>query len=451
MEKRFDTLFSAVEKHRDLILEAERHIWKNPESGFREWKTHEYLKRHYLALGYELTEAGNIPGFYVDIDTGRPGPRLAIFGEMDSLIVASHPESDPETGAVHACGHNCQSAALLGIAAALKEPGALDGLCGSIRLLAVPAEEGIEIGFRRELREKGIIRYLSGKLEFLYRGYLDGVDLAMMVHTSPNPGLSCPRGANGSMTKIAAFHGTPAHAGGSPHLGNNALYAATTAMSAANALRETFRDEDHVRWHPILTRAGKAVNAIPDEVISESYVRGANVEAIKDASAKTNRAYAGCAAAMNCTVTFYDEHGYGPVHNDENLREAYRTVGRLFFPEDQINVGSHWGNGCTDMGDISCVMPAIHPSVAGATGRSHSDTYYIADPVTACVTGAKIQLGVTHLLLSEDAALAKKVILEAEVPYASKEAYFATVDALRFEGEGVVRCDDGTLTLRFRK
>ena len=82
-------------------------------------------------IGYTLTKAGNIPGFYADLDTGKPGPKIAILGELDSLIVANHPCCDPETHYVHACGHHAQCAVLLGTAAALKEPGALDGLCGS--------------------------------------------------------------------------------------------------------------------------------------------------------------------------------------------------------------------------------------------------------------------------------------------------------------------------------
>ena len=123
-------LFNAVEEVKDMILSAERHIWKNPESGYREWKTHAYMKNKFLGLGYCVNEAGNIPGFYTDIDTGRPGPKLAIFAEMDSLIVPTHPESDPETGAVHACGHHCQCAAMLGIAAALKMPDVLKDLSG---------------------------------------------------------------------------------------------------------------------------------------------------------------------------------------------------------------------------------------------------------------------------------------------------------------------------------
>ena len=128
-------ILAAVEKHRELIENAEAWLWKHPETGFREWKSHEYLKNEFIKLGYSLREAGNIPGFTADLDTGRPGPRILVLGELDSLICADHPDADPETHAVHSCGHHAQCAALLGIAAALTEPGILDGLSGSVRLM----------------------------------------------------------------------------------------------------------------------------------------------------------------------------------------------------------------------------------------------------------------------------------------------------------------------------
>ena len=135
----------AVEKHRQLILDAERYIWKHPETGYKEFKTSQYLAGKFESLGYKLTYAEGITGFYTVIDTGREGPEVLILGELDSIICPSHPESDPVTGAVHSCGHNAQAAALLGIAAALAEDGMLDSLCGRIRLCAVPAEELLEM------------------------------------------------------------------------------------------------------------------------------------------------------------------------------------------------------------------------------------------------------------------------------------------------------------------
>lgn len=119
MTERQQQLVQNVEKHRQMILDAERWLWAHPQTGYTEWEAHNYLVEKYEALGYSLTLAGNIPGFYTEVDTGRPGPKLAIFGELDALDIANHPES--VNGMAHCCGHNGQSAALLGIAAALKE------------------------------------------------------------------------------------------------------------------------------------------------------------------------------------------------------------------------------------------------------------------------------------------------------------------------------------------
>ena len=175
---------AAVEKYREMILDAERYIWKNPETGYKEFKTSKYMAEKFEELGYSLNYADGITGFYTVIDTGRAGPEVLILGELDSIICPTHPESDPETGAVHSCGHNAQCAALLGVAAALTDKNVLSRLCGKIRLCAVPAEELLEIEYRSELKKQGKIKYFGGKSEFLSRGYFDGVDIAFMVHTA---------------------------------------------------------------------------------------------------------------------------------------------------------------------------------------------------------------------------------------------------------------------------
>ena len=97
---------NAVDKHRKLILDAERYIWSNPETGYKEFKTSKYMEDRFIELGYDIIRADGITGFYTDIDTGREGPTLLILGELDSIICPAHPEADPVTGAVHSCGHN---------------------------------------------------------------------------------------------------------------------------------------------------------------------------------------------------------------------------------------------------------------------------------------------------------------------------------------------------------
>lgn len=424
-----------VDHHRQLILDTLNDIWANPESGFKEWKTHAYMADTFRALGYELHEAGDIPGFYTVLDTGRPGPEVLILGELDSLIVPTHPDADPQTGAVHACGHAAQCAALVGIAAALQEPGALEGLSGRIRLCAVPAEELIEIEYRMGLQEQGVIRYLGGKTEFLHRGYFDGVDLSFMVHTGGGTELSIEDGNVGCLSKRVIYKGVSAHAGGSPWNGINALYAAQQGLSAINAIRETFREQDYVRVHPIITAGGGAVNAIPDQVVLESYVRAASFEAIASANGKVNRALTGAALSLGANIDIQDTPGYAPVRQDPGLTEVARQAAALmdapFVHEHRISTGS------TDMGDLSHIMPAIHPHSGGAAGTSHGSDYRIADPELACVDSAKWQLVMLHLLLENDAQRARQIMANFTPTFPSIRAYLDYLDTLACRGDRI--------------
>ena len=428
-----------MEKFKDLILDAQNFIWAHPETGYREWETSKYMEDAFRKLGYELTLPGDIPGFYTVVDTGRPGPELLIFGELDALLCSEHPQA--VNGRVHCCGHSAQCAALLGIAAALKEPGALDGLCGRIRLCAVPAEELIERDYRDQLKEKGTIRYYGGKTEFMYRGYFQGVDLAFMVHTSNGESFACNRAAVGIIAKKMIFKGKSAHAGGAPWQGNNALYAATQGLSAANALRETFKEADYIRFHPVINKGGGAVNAIPDQVIVESYVRGFSYPAMVAANKKINRALVGSALSLGCNVDIQDAPGYAPLTNAPRMielaKDAALALGLPFEARDKVGTGS------TDMGDISAVMPAIHPYAPGAIGTSHGTDYYIDKPELACVGSAEWQFKMLTLLLENNAARAKEIIEGFTPAFPSQKAYFAYIDSLMDTGDRITYTDDG--------
>ena len=432
-----------VERHKSEILEAERYIWKHPETGYHEWKTSAYMAEQFEKLGYTLRYAGNIPGFTTVLDTGRPGPCVLVMGELDSLICADHPECDPETKAVHACGHNAQCAGLLGIAYALKEPGMLDELSGKIMLCAVPAEELIELEKRVELRKQGIIRYMGGKVEFLYRGYFDECDLALLVHTSGGKEIYTFGGSNGCVVKKIEYIGKAAHAGGDPQDGINALYAASLGMQAVNSLRETFPDEDHVRFHPIINKGGDAVNAIPADVVAESYVRGASLEAIVRENAKVNRALAGAAVSMGAQLHLNDCPGYAPLNNDSTFNAIADEVLGEILPAGEYYSCRSWSTGCTDMGDMSTVMPTIQPYAGGAIGQGHGKDYFIADPYIACVKSAAFQTALICRLLENDAVLAKKVKAQSKCLYASKEEYFAVMDKLFLDKDVVEYREDG--------
>lgn len=431
---------AAVEKNRQKILDALKYIWENPETGYKEVKTSAYLEKVFKDLGYDLVMADGITGFYTVLDTGRAGPEILILAELDSIICPAHNEADEKTGAVHSCGHHAQCAAMVGIAAALKEEKILDKFCGRIRLCLVPAEELLEIEFRSQLREKGIIKYFGGKSEFLSRGYFDGVDMAIMVHTSSK--FTVVKGNVGCIVKKIEFKGVSAHAGGAPWNGKNALYAATCGVNAINAIRETFEEKDIIRVHPIITNGGAMVNAIPETVTLESYVRGSNFDAIIEANKRVNRALCGAALSLGTNIDITDFPGYAPLTNAGELIEVVKEAAELAIGEYEFTKSERMSSGSTDMGDLSCIMPVVHPYSAGASGTSHGNDYYIEDPDAACVATAKWQLGMLLILLSDKAKRAKKIIDEFEPMFKSKEEYLSFMDSLNVTGERIEYIDN---------
>ncbi len=435
-----DKLLKAVEKHEKLILDSERYIWAHPETGYKEYETSAYMEKVFIELGYDIVRAENVTGFYTTIDTGREGPTVLIFGEMDSIICPAHPEANKTTGAVHSCGHNAQCAGLIGIAAALKEEGALEGLSGKIKLCAVPAEELLEIGFRRELQQKGIIKYMGGKTEFLYRGYFDDVDIVYMIHTGTENNVH--DGANGCIAKNVIYKGVAAHAGGAPWNGRNALYAATCGINAANAIRETFHDTDLIRFHPIVTHGGDMVNAIPEIVQMESYVRGKSYDAMISANKKVNQALVGAAYSIDTNVEIVDIPGYAPLENDPGMRDLYLEGFKLALPGEEVYYRQFYTTGSTDMGDMSQIFPTVHPHMRGAAGKGHGNNYQIVDPVNACVNSAKVQLAMLWLLLSDGAKRAKEIVKNFK-PKFTKQGYLEFVDKINCSGDRIIYSEDG--------
>ncbi|HZA21649.1 MAG TPA: peptidase dimerization domain-containing protein, partial [Dehalococcoidia bacterium] len=275
-----------------------------------------------------------------------------------------------------------------------------------------PAEEYIEIEYRDGLRREGKIEFLGGKPELIKLGEFDDVDLAMMMHTTSNPeeGKLCLSGTNnGTVAKKIQFIGRGAHAGGAPHLGINALNAATLALSAIHYNRETFRDEDTIRVHPIITKGGEAVSAVPADVRMETFVRGKTVEAILDANKKVDRALRAGAMAVGAKVNIQTIPGYLPLKQDKHMAEVFEPNAVAQVGKENVGHISH-RTGSTDMGDVSHLMPALHPYVGGATGLGHGANYVVQDYNLAVVTAAKTLAATVVDLLADGAAAAGKIV-----------------------------------------
>ncbi|MDD5081804.1 MAG: amidohydrolase [Dehalococcoidales bacterium] len=423
-----------IDRYCHKIIEVAQTILDNPETGFREVKTSRLVAQNFAGLGIAYRDGLAITGVKGIVQGGGPGPTVAILGELDSIIVPTHPKADPTTGAAHACGHHCQIGMLIGAAIGLSRSGVLPALAGRVAFMATPAEEYIEIEFRENLRKQGKLSFLGGKSELIKLGELDDIDMAMMTHiyaTTENKKITLGSTMNGTVAKQAQFIGRSAHAGGEPHKGINALNAAMIALNAIHAQRETFRDDDTVRVHPIITRGGEVVNIVPEDVRLETYVRGKTLEAIRDANDKVDRALRAGALAVGGKVRITTLPGYFPIVNDANLQDLFRSNAVRLVGENQVGAPTHW-TASTDMGDVSHIMPAIHPFAGGATGTSHGNDYLIEDYEVAVINPAKV-MALTVVDLLVDGAVKGKEVLAKSRPRLTRRQYLDAMVGLRKE------------------
>jgi amidohydrolase len=419
-------LSAEIERRKSEIVAISEHIMRHPEPGYREVRTAEFVAGWFRRMGLDCREGLAITGVKARLRGRSRGPTVAVLGELDSLIVAEHPFADPSTHAAHACGHNAQVASMIGAGMGLQA--VMDELDGDVVLFAVPAEEYIEVEWRLGLREEGRLEFLVGKAELIRLGEFDDVDMATITHTSarPDDGLASVGDThNGCVVKFMRFLGRGAHAGSAPHLGVNALKAAQIALHAIDANRETFRDDDTIRVHPIVTRGGEAVSAVPADVRLETFVRGRTVEAIADAARKVDRSLRAGAQAMGARVQITTIPGYMPQQMDPNLVALSRANCAAVVGEANMGRPRH-STGSTDVGDLGFVMPVVHPRAGGVRGTIHGADYVVVDHALAAVNPAKAMAMTVVDLLHDGAREARRIKAEAG-PKLSRQQYLGLV------------------------
>jgi amidohydrolase len=426
-----------IDDRRDEIINIAETILRHPEPGFKEFKTAALVDRKMTELGIPHETGIAITGVKGLVGGGAgAGPTVGVMGELDSLIIPEHPFADKVTGAAHVCGHNCQIAMMLGAAAAIVKSGVLASLAGKVAFIAVPAEEGIEMSWRDDMRRQGKLHYLGGKPEFIKVGGFEGVDMIMMTHTSSELGekkIASTDSFNGFIAKRVQFIGKAAHAGSAPHRGVNALNAAMLALNAINTQRETFRDDDTVRVHFILTKGGDAVNAVPADVRLEGRARAKNAPAILDAAAKIDRSLRAGALAVGAKVKITTIPGYMPLVPYPEFWNTLRPNAEAMVGAECIGATGH-RTGSSDIGDVSQIMPAIHPNSGGFTGTGHGADYLVKDYEIAVINPTKIMAMTVIDLLYAKAAKAKEVLATRKPPL-TREQYLASLDSLLKEEE----------------
>lgn len=423
---------NAIDNRREDIYKIGDSIFEEPELGFKEFKTAAKIKEVLDELKVEYEDEIAITGIKAKLKGKESKYNVGIMGELDSVVSPMHPYADKETGAAHCCGHNAMIAGLIGVLYALKDTDIMEDLAGDVSLLAVPAEEYVELAYRNELIKEGKIEFLGGKQEFIRLGVFDDIDMNLMQHTfsSENEGndlikASAAATNNGFIGQEIHFIGKESHAGGAPHKGINALSAANLALAAINAQRDTFKESDYIRVHPIITKGGDLVNTVPANVRVETYVRGSNVEGILDAAEKVTRSWKAGAMAMGAEVEIKTMPGYLPDKPDENLIDVIYDNEVLIFGKEHVVKDAGHFTGSSDVGDVSSILPTIQASIGGVKGDFHSETYEMVDRDIAYLGAAKVLTLSIIDLLYDDASLAKKVVEEFE-PIYTKEEYLET-------------------------
>jgi len=320
-----------VEAHRQELVDLSLRIHDNPETGLQEHKASAWLCELLEKRGFQV-ERGicGLPTAF-RATKGQGGPRVAFLAEYDAL-----------PGAGHACGHN-----LIGVSAAAAALGArtaLDSTGGCLVVIGTPAEE-----------------IVGGKVIMARQGAFDGLDVAMLTHPGSRNAVHSRALACASLE--VEYFGREAHAAARPETGVNALDALILAYNAIGGLRQHIRDS--ARIHGVITDGGQAANVVPNHSAASFLVRAEDDAYLDELKAKVIACFEAGARASGARLEYrWSENQFAAMRSNSALAEAHKanlaTVGRQ--THDQLS--RHMGS--TDMGNVSALVPAIHPTIAVA-------------------------------------------------------------------------------------
>jgi amidohydrolase len=329
-----NTACEIVETQRRQLIALSARIHARPELKFEEAQAAGWLADYLEGVGFSVERgAYGLPTAFA-ARRGQGGPHVAVLCEYDAL-----------PGIGHACGHNIIAAAGAGAGAALARVVAETG--GTVTVLGTPAEEGG-----------------GGKILMARAGAFDGVDAAMMVHPA---GMDLAGMHVLAVSQIEAeYIGHAAHASASPHRGINALDGLITAYNTIAQLRQHIRATERI--HGIITDGGLAPNIVPERAVGLFYVRAATqrrLERLKERVAACFHAGAHASGAQLQLRTIGED--YSDMLTNRPLSRAYaenmERLGRRV--EDMSRVPAAVA-GSTDMGNVSKLVPSIHPMIAVA-------------------------------------------------------------------------------------
>ena len=328
-KKAVEDRFEGVEEE---LIEISRWMYDNPETSYEEYETSAKLARTLTEHGFDV----EYPAYGIDTAfvarRGSRGPEVVICAEYDAL-----------PGVGHACGHNIIATAAMGAGIGLAAVAEELGL--RVTVLGTPAEE----------------KY-GGKVDLIEAGAFDGVAAAMMVHPSPrdivdpNVIAICELDVH--------YHGKTAHASAYPQLGINALDAFVQAYVNISTLRQALYPTDKI--HGVILEGGEAPNVVPDHTRSSWYVRAQTADRLEELLTRVEACFEAAGRATGCRVEIEQiGHAYQELVSNPTMTRLYidnsRALGRLMGRGSDLPPGQA---GSTDMGNVSRVVPTIHPMLS---------------------------------------------------------------------------------------
>jgi amidohydrolase len=320
-----------VDQLAEMLIDASHQIHAHPELNFAEHFAHDLLADLLQREGIRVERHAYGLATAFDAVAGGGGPTVAVLCEYDAL-----------PGVGHACGHNIIATA--GLGAGLAAAAVAEQAGGRVRIIGTPAEEGG-----------------GGKVLMARRGAFEGVDAAMMVHPADADLLQMNCLAIQEL--LVEYDGHAAHAAAAPWEGRNALDAAVLGYMNVAAMRQHIRPDERV--HGVITRGGDKPNIVPANAASDWYVRSATVASLQPLKERVLTALAGAASACGCTMRHeWVDNLYAEMVDNGPLVQAYvanaATLGRTVLDPA---TSARRVMGSTDMGNISHLVPAIHPMI----------------------------------------------------------------------------------------
>jgi len=323
------TICSYIDDISDELIAVSHAIHENPELGYEEHFAHEQLTKVLIDKGLDVHKSAYEIDTAFEATAGKTGPVVALLCEYDAL-----------PGIGHACGHNIIAAA--GIGAGLAASTLTETFNGQLRILGTPAEEGG-----------------GGKVRMLNRGAFESVEAVLMIHPAD---ADLPNISSLAVQQLkATYTGKAAHAAAAPEKGINALDGAVLGYMGVAALRQHIAPDE--RLHGIFTNGGQKANIVPETAESTWYARSSTMDRLEVLKTRLVETLNGGAKSAGCEIQIeWINEPYAEVLDNTPILDAYmknsESIGRVIkAPIGDGVVGS------TDLGNVSHVVPSIHPMV----------------------------------------------------------------------------------------